>query len=220
MRMSLTYMALVASLALIGPSGDWKISSMKGVKNVSAKSGVVPASLVLERDPASDALDVQFNFVSPQSVTTVFGDKIAAGRPYQFGFKRFEKKLDWKVQFFNYQDTPPDSFEGLTPVTEKKVDELFFAWWGKPDEGVNEDKFATLSTSRFSIAPGEYAIELTSDDGVRLYLDGKLLIDNWDIHEPETDTLRVKLGGEHQVRIEHYEGGGFGTLDFRLNVVD
>lgn len=208
------------ALALIGPSGDWKIAGMKGVKSVSAKSGVVPGSLVVERDPASAALELQFDFVSPQTITTVFGQKIPAGRPYQFGFQRFEKKLDWQVQFFNYTETPPASFDGLKPVAEKKVDELYFAWWGKPVDGVNEDQFATVSTTRFSIAPGEYTIELTSDDGVRLFLDGKLLLENWDIHEPETDTLRVKLGGEHQIRIEHYEGGGFGTLDFRLNAAD
>ncbi|MBL7826034.1 MAG: right-handed parallel beta-helix repeat-containing protein, partial [Saprospiraceae bacterium] len=204
------------SLALVGPSGDWKITDMKGVKSVSASKGIVPAVVVVERDPAADGFEIRLDYISPQAITTVFGEKIPAGRPYAFNFRRFEKKLRWDVQFFNYEGEAPASFEGLTPVLKKSVDDLYFAWWGSPGAGVQEDRFATLSTSEFTIAPGEYAFTLTSDDGVRLYLDGKLLIDHWNIHEPETDEVRVKLGGKHQLRIEHFEGGGFGTLGFGL----
>lgn len=205
------------SLVLIGPSGDWKVTGMKGVKSVSAQKGAIPASLTVERDPASDVVEIRFDYISPQAVTTVFGEKIPAKRPYQFAFKRFEKKLKWQVKFFNYTgDAPPEGFADAKPAAEKTVNELYFAWWGKPVEGVGEDKFATESTSTFDIAPGEYTLELTSDDGARLYLDGKLLIDHWDVHEPATDEIAVTLGGRHTLRIEHFEASGFSTLDCRL----
>jgi parallel beta-helix repeat protein len=214
------------SLVLIGPSGDWKIAKMEGVRSVSARKGTVPATLTLERDPKSDAVFVEFEYSSPQAIRTVFGKNVPAGKLYTFDFQRFEKKLDWTVQFCNLPedlDFPkPFTFSETSgpkgAVAEKKVGELAFAWWGSPAEGVKEDKFSALSIAEFGIAPGEYVLELTSDDGVRLYLDGKILIDNWDIHEPETDEITVRLGGRHQLRIEHFDAGGFATLDFRMRV--
>jgi hypothetical protein len=90
-----------------------------------------------------------------------------------------------------------------------------FAWWDKPADGVAEDKFATFAETEFDIEPGEYAIELASDDGLKLYLDGKLLLDHWNIHEPTVDEVQVRLGGHHKLEVEHFGGGGFSTLDFR-----
>ena len=205
------------SLVLIGPSGDWKVTSMKGVKSISAKQGIVPATIILERDPGSDGVAVYFDYISPQAITTLFGEKIPKGRPYQFDFKRFDKKLTWQVKYFNYKgDTPSEGFATGNPAAQISTDELYFAWWAKPAEGVTEDKFATESSTAFDIAPGEYTIELTSDDGARLYIDGKLVIDHWNVHEPETDEIKVALGGHHNIRIEHFEATGFSTLDFRI----
>lgn len=210
------------SLVLIGPSGEWKISKMEGLKSVSAKKGTVPATLTVERDPKSEAVFIEFEYTSPQVVKTVFGENIGTGKVYKFDFHRFEKKLDWNVKFFNA--TPTDSLANIEtiasrkPVAEKTQKDLYFAWWGSPEPGVNEDRFVTIAESSFNIAPGEYVIDLTSDDGVRLYLDGKLLINHWDVHEPETDEITVQLNGAHQLRIEHFDVGGFATLDFRMRV--
>ncbi len=205
------------SLVLIGPSGDWKVTGMKGVKSISSKKGTVPATITLERDPAFDGVEVYFDYISPQSVTSVFGDKTPSGRPYSFDFKRFDKKMKWQVKYFNYEgDTPAEGFAHEKPIAETSADELYFAWWNAPAPGVTEDKFATESSTTFDIAPGEYIIELTSDDGARLYVDGKLLINHWDVHEPATDEVKVALGGRHHIRIEHFEASGFSTLDFRM----
>jgi hypothetical protein len=191
---------------------------------VSARKGTVPATLTVERDPRSDAVFIEFEYSSPQAIRTVFGETIPpsigggqGGRLYTFDFQRFEKKLDWTVRFLQSNDSIPTghTFEGR-PLATKKANEIAFAWWGSPAEGVPADGFSTDCDAQFDIAPGEYVLELTSDDGARLYLDGKILIDNWDIHEPETDEITVRLGGRHQLRIEHFDAGGFATLDFRM----
>ena len=213
------------TITLIGPAGDWAITEMQGVAAKSQTAGRIPETITVERDPASDLLRLQFEFSSPQVVTTVFGEKIPPGKPYKFEFQRFEKKPDWQVKFFDF-----DAFNGLggdagallagarqmKPLAEKTTRDLAFAWWGSPAEGVKEDRFATYSSAEFDIAPGKYSLELTSDDGARLYLDGQLLIDNWDIHEPETDEVNVVLSGHHRIEIVHFDAGGFSTLDFRI----
>lgn len=211
------------SLVLIGPRGEWKIANMRGVKKVSAQKGKIPATLTVERDPNSEEVFIAFEYLGSQEVVTALGEKIYPLEPYTFTFQRFEKTFNWNVQFFNA--APSDSLTHTEtiarivqqkPVAEKKVGDLWFAWWGKPADGVQEDRFVTVSTADFQIAAGEYRIELTSDDGVRLFLDGKCLIDHWNVHEPETDDITVPLGGKHQFRIEHFDAAGFSTLDFKI----
>jgi len=211
-------------LKIYGPPGFWKITGMQGVAAVDQESGAVPAFLTVKSAPGAENIRVQFEYAGAQDVTDVFGRTIPAGQIYPFEFQRFEKKLDWTVQFFNYGagTNPADSLAwktlltGTPPAAEKKADDLYFAWWDSPAAGVQADSFATVSGTSFDIAPGRYRIELTSDDGARLYLDGKRLIDHWDVHEPAVDEVEVALGGHHTLRVEHFDAGGFSTLDFRL----
>ncbi|MDX1910373.1 MAG: right-handed parallel beta-helix repeat-containing protein [Saprospiraceae bacterium] len=207
------------SLVLIGPSGDWKVSRMEGVKSISSRKGQVPATLTIERDPKSDHVHVAFEYSSPQSIKNVFGESYPPGTVYNFDFQRFEKRADWQIAFFHY-DSIPDAgiFTRQKPIHTLQKNELAFAWWGSPAKEVREDRFATLATTSLELAPDTYLIELSSDDGARLYVDDHLLIDHWDIHEPATDEIELKLGGRHRLRIEHFDAGGFATLDFRLRV--
>ena len=75
--------ALVYS-TLLGPAGDWKISSMQGVKNISEQKGTVPAVLVIEREPSAKTVFVRFEYSSPEVILNVFGKKIPPGSPYFF----------------------------------------------------------------------------------------------------------------------------------------
>lgn len=214
-------------IQLLGPPGAWRVARSEGVASMSAMSPTVPAALLVDRDSAADGIWLEFEYTGEAPFTTVFGEIIPKGRSYKFDFQRFEKKLDWKIQFFNYDNaadplTNPDAFsifQKQQPAAEKTVNELAFAWWDAPAGGVAADRFATVSTATFEIAPGQYKIELGSDDGARLYLDGRRLIDHWDVHEPETDEIEVTLGGRHTIRIEHFDAGGFATLDFRIRPI-
>ena len=60
-------------------------------------------------------------------------------------------------------------------------------------------------TLRPSIS-GEYTLCLTSDDGCRLFVDGKLVIDAWGGHAVRTDkaSLSLEAGKEYDVKVEYY----------------
>ncbi|BDI30114.1 hypothetical protein CCAX7_21650 [Capsulimonas corticalis] len=62
-------------------------------------------------------------------------------------------------------------------------------------------------TPRFSET---YTFYTASDDGVRLYIDGKLLIDNWSIHAASEDAAQMdmKAGQAYPIVIEYYEKNG------------
>jgi hypothetical protein len=215
---------LLYNFVMLGPPGTWTLGKIRGVRAVHQASGKFPARLVLERNPNSPELWLEFSYVGEQPIATEFGDIVPAGEPHSFHYQRFEKKMDWVTQFYNCDDSTdplknPEAFAVLKnqkPVTEKSSDELAFAWWDKPADGVQAERFATVSTAEFEVQAGAYIFELTSDDGARLYLDDKLLINNWDVHEPETDEVTVSLTGRHTLRVEHFDAGGFAALAFRM----
>lgn len=71
--------------------------------------------------------------------------------------------------------------------------------------------FALDYTGRFWIAdPGEYTFILTSDDGSRLYIDDKRIIDNDKLHAPQSVAGKVKLkAGVHSIRVSYFQGPRF-----------
>ncbi len=55
--------------------------------------------------------------------------------------------------------------------------------------------------------PDTYRFALRSDDGSRLYIDDKLLINNDGIHAPTTEYGKVDLaGGIHSIRVSYFQG--------------
>jgi hypothetical protein len=60
---------------------------------------------------------------------------------------------------------------------------------------------------RFS---GEYTFITSSDDGIRVWVDGSLIIDDWNAHSPAEDSGVINLvaGQKYDIKIEYYEAGG------------
>jgi beta-glucosidase len=79
---------------------------------------------------------------------------------------------------------------------------------GPPALGVPAINYSTRWTGRLT-APvtGHYRLIFTVDDGVRLFLDGKLLIDQWNDGASRPFSVGVDLvaGRSHDVRVEYYQ---------------
>jgi len=54
-----------------------------------------------------------------------------------------------------------------------------------------------------------YTITTVSDDGIRLSIDGKKVIDNWTDHGPTEDsgTVTLESGKRYDILIEYFQGG-------------
>jgi len=120
-------------------------------------------------------------------------------------------------------NTPPeiaslkaDYYDGISFNTFKEtlnVSELNYSWGsGAPESNL-------VGTNDFSIrfqgsvkAPqtGTYTFYTTSDDGVRLWVDGTRIINNWTNHGPtlNTGTVRLIAGQSTPIQLEYYERGG------------
>ena len=94
--------------------------------------------------------------------------------------------------------------------TDPQVD---FDWGGNaPASGVNYDNFSVRWTGQVE-APvsGSYTFATVSDDGVRLWVNGQQLIDNWTDHPPTTNTaapVTLTAGQRYDLRMEFYDRTG------------
>ena len=96
----------------------------------------------------------------------------------------------------------------------KRVDaQVNFDWGeGAPAENFPADQFSVRWSGTVQApATGKFTFIMESDDGVRLWFDGKLLIDNWTDHGPtedKTPELQLEGGKRYDIIMEFYESGG------------
>ncbi|QDU68713.1 right-handed parallel beta-helix repeat-containing protein [Engelhardtia mirabilis] len=83
---------------------------------------------------------------------------------------------------------------------------------------LGDDGFGTLASTSLELTAGDWLLSTLSDDGVRVRVDGELLIDNWTWHGPTRDEAVLHLDGARSVTIEveHFELDGYAVLEFGL----
>jgi hypothetical protein len=84
--------------------------------------------------------------------------------------------------------------------------QLHLGPWGPTGVGVCTDNFSVGWVKTQSFTAGTCTFTVTADDGVRVYLDGSLVIDQWKDQPPTTYTAsRSVSAGDHTVSVEYYE---------------
>lgn len=84
------------------------------------------------------------------------------------------------------------------------------------------DAFGTLARAHLKLPAGRWRIKTVSDDGLRVLVDGELLIDAWSHHAPERHDAELALDAEREVElaVEHFELDGSATLSVELEAVE
>ena len=100
---------------------------------------------------------------------------------------------------------------GGSPVATRNDDAVDFDWGfsGSPDPAVPADNFSARWTRTLDYEAGTYRFTATGDDGIRVKLDGNVVLDGWSDHPPTTYTVDVPIdAGQHTVVVEYYERTG------------
>lgn len=105
------------------------------------------------------------------------------------------------------------AFPTSTPTLTRVDSDVAFNWGGgSPGTGVGNDDFAVVWQGTVQ-APvtGSITFSTYTDDGVRLWVDGQLLIDDWRDKSPNRVTapsISLTAGQHYAIRMEYYENGG------------
>ena len=126
------------------------------------------------------------------------------------------RKGDWEASYF----TNPDLAGNPTVVRVEARDQypLDRDWGtGSPVPGyIGNTNWSARWKAIYTLDPGNYTFKARTDDGVRVYLDGHLLIDAWyDGFKEVQNTFWGVGSGDHEIVIEFYQRGG--TAFARVN---
>lgn len=213
---------------ILGPKGTWKVAKMRGAEWVSAKTGSVPGSIDVR---LSDGKMIDFLLELEYRggvVVSPFGVQFAKGQRYKFSYSKLFIPIDWNVKWFQWNETneprtKETEFQKLlqsVPLKTEQTNRLNYSWSGSFGKDLPRDKFATLAEGTFEVPTGSYELNVTTDDGARVWIDDKLIIkDAWKYQGPTTYTAGLKLGGKHRIKVEHFEIDGFATLKVDLKPI-
>jgi hypothetical protein len=116
-----------------------------------------------------------------------------------------------------------DYFKGMnfdSLVLTRTDPDIDFNWGdpGGPDPLVGDDNFSVRWSGQVEAAFTEtYTFYARTDDGVRLWVEGQLLIDNW-VNRSATEnkaTIDLVAGQFYSVVMEYYEDGGGAVAELR-----
>ena len=122
-----------------------------------------------------------------------------------------------------YWTTPgaasPPVFPTGPPTLTRTDPAINFNWgFGAPGAGIDPDHFVAQWDGKITLrAAANVIFKVTSDDGIRVYLDGVAvpIIDDWSDRSPTTDQITKALtAGDHTLRVQYYEQGGTAVANF------
>ncbi len=205
---------------ILGPKGKWHVTSIEG-GSLSSTNGDVPGFVSFKRAATSGGkVKIVLAYNGARTVD-YRGIAAPAGATVPFQYSEFSLPIHWDIKLFKYDKatqeprTQTEAFRNLidhtTPVASIKASELNLAP-GRIPASVGNDYFATVADGEFEIEPGDYLIDSTLDDGGRVWLDGKLLVDEWKYEGPTLYTREVHLAGKHHLHVEHFQIDGYWML--------
>lgn len=98
------------------------------------------------------------------------------------------------------------------PALIRKDAQIDFDWGdASPAAQIPKDDFSVRWNGALTaLKSGRYRIAITCDDGMRLYIDGKKILEDWTEHAAKTTTAEIDLqaGRKYQLKVEYYDRGG------------
>lgn len=121
----------------------------------------------------------------------------------------------WTANYYNNRN-----LQGVPVVQRVEASPSFNAGQGSPVPGVNADDFSARWTTTRLLPAGTYRFTAFADDGVRVYVDNGLIIDEWHLARGEQYTADVVLAqGTHTITVEYFEANIDAFLNFDFSAI-
>ena len=144
--------------------------------------------------------------------TTVFLLLILAVFPLaSYAAPSSQPMSNWRTEYYSNS-----SLSGQPTISriEARIDHD----WGanSPALDLPNDHFSARWTTTQRLEKGSYLFFLTVDDGARVWVDGRLVIDAWSIGRKESRqaTIRINQTGDHVLQVAYFENTGNAGIKF------
>jgi len=110
--------------------------------------------------------------------------------------------------YYHWSGSIPPTEPFQTLVLEREDAQINFAWVEEsPDPRVDNDQFSIQWTGEIEIPfSGTWTFYTTSDDGVRLWVNDQLVVDNWTEHRAVENSGTIELvAGKYSLVMEYFE---------------
>lgn len=201
---------------LVNFSETLDTASAQTAANYTLTGGVTVTSATLQADGRSVSLQTSAMAagtytLNVANVSDLALNPVAIGTQTGFTVETGALAPGINGLYYDQNGTPGAFFTG-TPI--QRIDgTIDFSWGaGIPIAGIGADDFSVRWTG-YVLAPanGSYVLRTNSDDGVRLYLNGQTLIDNWTDHGPTNDDsapVTLTANQVYPLQMDFYERGG------------
>jgi hypothetical protein len=120
---------------------------------------------------------------------------------------------NWKGEYFdniNLQGNP-------WVVRNDGNGQILFDWGiESPHANIPQDNFSIRLTRNFLLDEGDYVFTIGSDDGVKVFIDNKVIVDEWRNQAFTLFSKNIRLTkGSHKITIEYYDQSGSARLTFK-----
>lgn len=117
---------------------------------------------------------------------------------------------DWRGEYFGNRDLAGN------PVFVRNDPNIDFNWsWVSPAPGIGAENYSVRWSRTIDFSSGDYRFYVRSDDGVRVFVDGNRIINEWrDMSGNTTYTADRYLSGRHHIVVEYYQHTGSAFITF------
>ncbi|HRW11109.1 MAG TPA: PA14 domain-containing protein [Caldilineaceae bacterium] len=114
----------------------------------------------------------------------------------------------WQASYWNNA-----TLTGEPTVTRQEL-RIDYNWGlSSPDPHIADDTFSARWTRTEQLAEGTYRFTATVDDGIRLWLNGVRILEDWQVGAERTRSVDVYLtAGTYETRVEYFEANGLATV--------
>jgi len=132
-----------------------------------------------------------------------------------FGTEPAQAQTAWQATYWN--NTTLDGEPVLTR-RELAIDHNWGA--GSPDPRVNTDNFSARWTRTVTVPAGTYRIKVVADDGMRVWVDDRLVLNAWEtgaVRPVQTDLFLA--AGTYDVRVDYFEAAGGAVAQYERTLL-
>lgn len=214
-----------------GGSAEYALCGLPATPRVRLEGAGIEGKLDDSKDPPTYTITASQGGVFPYIMHVEAGD-------FRKDIRGTLLATTWNATFFQWTKDVNDPRQHLeewrklakgptAAKAELKELVLKYGMRGPSDLGLSpavtaaklgSDYFGMIATTKLPLPKGKWQFKTFSDDGVRVTVDGKNIIDNWTWHVPTRNTGTLDLPADKivEITVEHFEIDGYATLELEI----